>query len=120
MKPASFHIAQSDTVFMAELKEMAQQIAKDQADWIDSEMKKIMPGQIYDQRESNPQAVEKWIKENQISLVHIRDTMMVRIMKGPKVISEWKAQFIADKKPIDHIAVMKNAGRLDQWQLPEN
>lgn len=89
-----------------ELQEMAKDVSRrmleDQAEWLDAQMKDILPPRLYDygKRGDKEQEIGEYLRKHNIRLIHIADAMAMRIMIGDRVHSEFRPQFTVDGEPV--------------------
>src|SRR6185436_415195 len=76
-----------------QMSEIGRQIAFDQQHWVDKCMKDILPPPLYDDcvHNRNHEAVAGYMNRNDIKLIHMADTLRIRIMIRGQIYGEWKA-----------------------------
>lgn len=84
------------------LEDVSHKIVHDQTEWLDSIMKRLMPPKLYDDAKHmrNLDAVKKYLHENDVRVIHIPDTLRIRVTIRDKIIAEWTPKFTVDGEPI--------------------
>lgn len=91
---------------LQELQEMAKDIGKqmmdDQAEWLDKQMKDILPPKLYGygKRGQKEKEIGEYMAKHRIKLVHIPDSLVIRIMIGERVHSQFVPKFTVDGEPV--------------------
>lgn len=102
-----------------EAQELAAQISKDQADWIDAVMKKLIPPSLHRFLEAegpNSENVHPWLKrflhDNRIQIAWVRDQRIPRprIVVNGQPLCEWQFSLSIDGRPVDVDKVLAGAG----------
>lgn len=95
------------TAAMAKLNEnmsdIGRQIAADQMTWVDKCMKDILTPNLYEDAKKlrNLEAVAAYMTKHDIKLVHMPDTLRLRIMVRGQIYGEWKANLTVDGEPVN-------------------
>lgn len=88
----------------AELLDYAKSMVKDQKDWLDKAMFKLLPEKYhYMVRQGgvgNAQ-IQKWLVDNHIQITFFRNVPMIRILIKGQLYDEWKMQLTVDGRPVD-------------------
>lgn len=102
-----------------EAQELAKQIAKDQADWIDGVMRKMVPPSLHqfitaegsDSKRLHPR-LKAFLHSNRIQIAWIHDQGIPcpRIVVNGQPVCEWKLSLSIDGRPVDIDKVRSNAG----------
>lgn len=102
-----------------EALELAKQIAMDQADWIDSVMRKMVPPSLqrfitaegHDSKRLHPR-LKRFLHENRIQIAWIHDQRIPRprIVVDGKPVCEWNFTLSIDGRQVDVNKVLSEAG----------
>lgn len=102
-----------------EAQELAKQIAKDQADWIDGVMRKLVPPSLHrfitaegsDSKRLHPR-LKQFLHENRIQIAWVHDHRIPcpRIIVNGQPLCEWKFSMSIDGRPVDVEKVLAHAG----------
>jgi len=92
------------------LQGIAQEIARDQAEWLDKTMKDILTPVLYEagRHGDMEEEIHAYMKKHGFKLVFIPDSLNIRMMKGDSVHSEFKTQFSLDGEPVHITPVSMN------------
>lgn len=85
-----------------ELESTAQQIAKDQSEWLDSTVKLLLPPDLYDagRRGERSQEIAEYLIKHKIQIIFIPDRQSIEIhVKGEK-FSAFETRILVDGEPI--------------------
>lgn len=87
------------------LQGIAQDIASDQALWLDKIMQDILPPRLYEAGRHGDlmEEIEAWMKSNKFKLVFIPDSLGIRVMRGDQVHAEFKTQLSMDSEPVQMV-----------------
>lgn len=85
------------------MSDIGRQIAHDQIEWVDKCMKDLLPPNLYDDAKKmrNLDAVASYMQKNEIKLIHMQDTLRLRIMVRGQIYGDWNAQLHMDGEKID-------------------
>lgn len=79
-----------------QLHDMAKKIRMERLDWIDAQMKKYLPHDIYKLAHQKDVRclgrVAQWMKENEVQIIH--DELETRIYKGREVLARFVVQLV--------------------------
>lgn len=90
----------------AEVQEMAldvgKQIMRDQAEWLDAQMKDLLPPDLYEmgKREEGLEQLSAYARKHGIQVIVIPDSFAVRIMLHGKPHSQFVPTFTVDGEPV--------------------
>lgn len=108
----------------AEVQDLAQQVVKDQMDWLDAAMKKILPPVIHDKfvRGDFSQAqMGKWLRRNQIRVIFLSNCPIIRIVQTKhgedKILAQFEPRITVGGRQVDLWKVMNsdNTNPSDIW-----
>lgn len=88
----------------AELLDYAKSMVKDQKDWLDAHMYKLLPQKFHYQIRQghiNGRHIQEWLLQNQIEINFFRNVPMIRIMVRGKLYAEYKIQLNVDGRPVE-------------------
>lgn len=88
----------------AELLDYAKSMVKDQKDWLDKAMFKLLPERFhYMVRQGNVsnQQIQKWLTDNGVQITFFRNAPMIRITLKGQLYDEWKLQLTVEGRPVD-------------------
>lgn len=99
----------------AEAQELARQVVKDQMDWLDAAMKKIVPPVLHDKFVrgdfSQPQ-MGAWLRRNRIRVIYLSNCPIIRIVKTvhgeDKILDEFKPRIVIEGREVDLWKVMNS------------
>lgn len=97
----------------SEIEEMANDVGKtmmrDQAEWLDAQMKDLLPPDLYATGHAgDPEnKVGEYLTKHGIRLIFIPDRMVLRIMIGERVHSQFVPQLLCDGEKVDFENVTK-------------
>lgn len=90
-----------------EINEMVQDVSKkivrDQMDWLDQQMKDILPPKLYSAGRHGDMVgeIEEYLKSKRIKIIFIPDSFSIRIMIGDKIHSQFLTKLTMDDEPIE-------------------
>lgn len=90
----------------AEVQEMAldvgKQIMRDQAEWLDAQMKDLLPPDLYEKgkREECVEEIAAYANKHGIQIILVPDSLAVRIMLHGKPHSQFVPQLLVDGEPV--------------------
>lgn len=90
----------------SEVQEMAldvgKQIMRDQAEWLDAQMKDLLPPDLYEKgkREEGEAEISEYAHKHGIQVILIPDSFAVRIMLHGKPHSQFVSQLLLDGEPV--------------------
>lgn len=82
---------------------IGKQILRDQAEWLDTVMRDILPPPLYEvgQRGESSKELEDYISKHGIRIIFIPDHLAMRVMIGERVHAQFIPKLLLDGEPID-------------------
>lgn len=81
---------------------LGQQIIQDQAEWLDTVMRDILPPHLYamGQRGESWKELEDYISQHAIRIIFIPDHLAMRVMIGERVHAQFIPRLLLDGEPV--------------------
>lgn len=97
-KLAAHHI--QDVTEMA--LDVGKQIMRDQAEWLDSQMKDLLPPDLYEmgKQGEGQEEIAEYAKKHRIEIILVPDSMAIRINLGGTPHSQFVPTFTVDGEPV--------------------
>lgn len=104
----------------AEAMDWAKTLKQDQTEWLDAEMKKLLPIVLHDKfvrGDFSQEAMGAWLRRNRIRVVFLRNAPIIRIEQKDRTIAEFKPRIIIEGREVDLWKVMNsdNTNPSDIW-----
>lgn len=88
----------------AEILDYAKSMVKDQRDWLDRAMYRLLPEKFHymvRQGHVSNQQIQKWLTDNGVQITFFRNVPMIRIFIRGQLYDEWKLQLTVEGRPVD-------------------
>lgn len=103
----------------AEVLELAQQLVRDQQEWLDKTMREILPESEYlkitRQNVTEPD-IKRFLERNQVCIHFHRNSPLIRISRYGRIVAEFVPQITIDGRPIDIGKIIDKDGRAP-WDI---
>lgn len=108
----------------AEVQELSRQIVKDQMDWLDAAMKKIIPPVLHDKfvrGDFSQKQMGDWLRRNRIRVIYLSNCPIIRIVQSKngedKILDEFRPRITVEGREVDLWKVMNsdNTDPSDIW-----
>lgn len=82
--------------------DVGKQIMRDQAEWLDAQMKDLLPPDLYEKgkHEEGQEEITEYAHKHGIQVILVPDSMAVRIMLHGKPHSQFVPSFTVDGEPV--------------------
>ena len=83
--------------------DIGQQIVTDQVAWLDDQMKDLLPPNLYEEgkRDRMSALIGEYLYKHKIKIVFIPDRLVLRIMIGDRVHSQFVPKLTLDGEPVE-------------------
>lgn len=81
-----------------ELKGLAGDIARDQADWLDKTLKDILPPELYEEgkRGRMLDEIDAYLNKHGFKLIYVPDSLRIRMMRNDQIHAEFITKITVD------------------------
>lgn len=104
----------------AEAMDFAKTLTQDQTEWLDAEMKKLLPPVLHDKfvrGDFSGEAMGAWLRRNEIQIIPFSNVPVLRLVQKGRIISEFKPRITIEGREVDIWKVINsdNTNPNDIW-----